>query len=194
MGSFVANFITIVLLAIVTFVVLDVNRNDLFEKTTTAKYLNKIGATPYVNKGLSTIQQSKVYTEYVLPNWNAVVRYIRPRTVAARNAIVKYSNVVIVEVQKKSVHVVDYVDGTLVPTVKDYSTRSWVSVKGYYNRVYVVTSEYTLTTTNWLNKNVFSSKYPHEFQKAFVNFVASTQKAAINSYEYVSGQIQKLVA
>jgi len=193
MGSFVANFITIVLLAIVTFVVLDVNKNDLFEKTTTAKYLNKIGATPYVNKGLSTIQQSTVYREYVLPNWNAVVSFVRPHTITARNAIVKYSNVVVAEVQKKSVTVVDYVDGTLFPTVKEYSSRSWVAVQGYYNRVYAVTSEYTLTTTNWLNKNLFS-KYPHEIQKAFVNFVASTQKAAINSYEWASGQIQKLVA
>lgn len=38
------------------------------------------------------------------------------------------------------------------------------------------------------------SKLPQEeIQKAFVNFVVSTQKAAIDSFQWASGQIQKLI-
>ncbi|KAH9394464.1 hypothetical protein TYRP_004516 [Tyrophagus putrescentiae] len=193
MGSFTSNFLLITFLAIVTFVVLDINQSDIYEKSTTAKYLNKVGATPYINKSIATIKTSKFYKLYFLPNWNALIRFLRPHFSTVQTNVLKYKNHATKWIQKNTVSLVDYVDTTVIPVAKGYYSHYGSVLQTYFNRVYSAASEQTLIASNWLSKNVWTKLPQEEMQKAFVRFVTITQKTATDTFQWVSTQVQKLI-
>ncbi|KAJ6217739.1 hypothetical protein RDWZM_008896 [Blomia tropicalis] len=193
MGLFRSNFFTIILLSIITFVVLDVNRNE-FERSTTFSYLNKIGAAPYVNNTILTLKQSKWYNQYILPNWRSLARFFQPHINQFKTNFNKYSLKVTTWIQKNTASMIEYVDVTVVPSVKDLSSRYSILLQNYFQKISASTSEYALITSNWLNKNVLSNIPQDEIQKSFSNFVKNAQVVMTNSYEWASNQVQKLVS
>ncbi|OTF71541.1 hypothetical protein BLA29_012882, partial [Euroglyphus maynei] len=90
MASSFQSFFTIILLATTTFVVLDLSKNDSFNKSATGKYLNQIGVGPHVQRYANAIQNSGFYRHYFLPYYNSLIRTLAPHIAVIRKETIKY--------------------------------------------------------------------------------------------------------
>ncbi|KAH7642072.1 uncharacterized protein LOC124491410 [Dermatophagoides farinae] len=188
------NFFTIILLATTTFIVLDLSKNDSFNKSATGKYLNKIGVGPHLQRFINTIIHSEFYRQYVLPAYNSLIRTLAPHMAFIRKETIKYGNHVSVWFKNTFPSLLQTIERKVIPAIAEHYSHFVVYTQKYWTVTYSKMQEISLITGEWINQNVFT-KFPRDqLLKTFNEFIANTQKMAYNSYEYLASQIQKFIA
>ncbi|KAI7690053.1 hypothetical protein SSS_10732 [Sarcoptes scabiei] len=149
-----SSFFLVIILAISTFTFLDINQNESFQKTTTAKYLNQIGLLPRWNQFL----RSDFYKQYIRPITDAISKTLGPILVNLNRLIKRSLKQIDNYVRPKLNSLLKYCEQQLLPSIEKNWSKLIVWSQKYWDKLYWKTLEFYVWISEWVNKNIITNK------------------------------------